>query len=213
MREFNNKNLISRILKDTIIIYAVSFVMILAFTFYFSYTNGEAIIDNIMINFRSYLLGSINTGENIFSAMFDTIGIFIIHFTIIFTMIFLHYFVISDEALCDKLLQSNDKETLNMNKGTDKMNISKIFIIVLLLIISICCTVFLRENFLFSLPLSLAIASCIYILLLIVKDKKIISAIVSKSNNIIFISRIIVIIISLIGIMRFVAMMMPESEF
>ena len=133
----NNRNkTVSILMRDIFIIYLISFIAILALTTIFSYTNGEVITDNLMLHFRSYLLGSIHTGENILSVRLENIGIFAIHFILFFAYFFIWLTDNCMGELCEP---------------------------VLCLLIGLLLTIFLRENFLFCLPEALALASLIII--------------------------------------------------
>ena len=176
------KSKYENLIRDTFIIYIISFVLILALTIFFSYQNGEVVVDNFMLHFRSYLLGSIHTGEDILSARFENIGIFAIHFILFFTYFFLSTYDNRDSKPC-----------------VPKNRMGELCEPALFFIVGIILTIFLRENLLFCLPEALALASIAFI-----GKMTIFKNISIEDKYIIAVNRIFLIIISIIGLVFFI---------
>lgn len=191
MEESINKQLklISTLMKNTLIIYAVSFIVMMILIVLFSYINEDVIFENLMLNYRSYLLGSLNESEDIFSARFDTINIFIVFFTVFFALFFLYIFI----ELEEKAKLDNEK-----NNKIILVNLA----VAVLCIISILTFIFMGNNFLFALPEAVAVASLIYFIRKIFMNKLLVD-----DKIIIWGLNIFLIIISLTGIIRYVMMM------
>lgn len=176
-------------MKNTLIIYAVSFIVMMILIVLFSYINEDVIFENLMLNYRSYLLGSLNESEDIFSARFDTINIFIVFFTVFFALFFLYIFI----ELEEKAKLDNEK-----NNKIILVNLA----VAVLCVISILTFIFMGNNFLFALPESVAVASLIYFIRKIFMNKLLVD-----DKIIIWGLNIFLIIISLTGIIRYVMMM------
>lgn len=142
----NNKdNIMKRILIDVFLAYLISSVVLIIAKTYFSYQNGEELVETIMLNFRTYFLGSITTEEKIFAMNMDSIGLFAIHLTIFFAMLI--YCVICSEGF-----------------GKTKNLIISIAII----LIGIVLTIFMRERFIWCLPEALLLSGIILLVLTII---------------------------------------------
>lgn len=191
MEESINKQLklTSTLMKNTLIIYAVSFIVMMILIVLFSYINEDVIFENLMLNYRSYLLGSLNESEDIFSARFDTINIFIVFFTVFFALFFLYIFIELEEKA--KLDSEKNKKIVLVNLA-----------VAVLCIISILTFIFMGNNFLFALPEAVAVASLIYFIRKIFMNKLLVD-----DKIIIWGLNIFLIIISLTGIIRYVMMM------
>ena len=191
MEESINKQLklISTLMKNTLIIYVVSFIVMMILIVLFSYINEDVIFENLMLNYRSYLLGSLNESEDIFSARFDTINIFIVFFTMFFALFFLYIFI----ELEEKAKLDNEK-----NNKIILVNLA----VAVLCVISILTFIFMGNNFLFALPEAVAVASLIYFIRKIFMNKLLVD-----DKIIIWGLNIFLIIISLTGIIRYVMMM------
>ena len=72
------------IIRDILIFYLVSFVLVLVTKIVFAFINGDEILEVSMLTFRSYLLGTVTTEEKVFSMVVDNIGIFAVHFALLF---------------------------------------------------------------------------------------------------------------------------------
>lgn len=125
----SKKELIKILMKRTFIIYVIFFVLVLCLKAVFSFINEDDIVGNLMITFRSFALGTISSNE-IFSTRFESIGLFAIHFILFFGFYF--YIVIFDKK--------------------------NIVASILILVIGIVLTIFMRGRFLFCIPEALIFA-------------------------------------------------------
>lgn len=187
----NNNEKIPKLMRDTFIIYAISFILILALTIVFSYMNGDVILDNFMLNFRSYLLGSFSyNDEDIYfsSLRFENIGLFAVHFTLFFTYFFLWAF-------------NNMHETYDRMGQTVQWIVCKFELLLALITLAagLLITIFIRQNFFFCLPEAITLACFIHLLkITLLKNLDI------SGKIIINFSRILSILIAIVGIALFV---------
>lgn len=167
----NNKLEITKtIMRDVLFSYLICFVIIIGIKLFFGYLNGEEITEVGMLTFRSYLLGTLTTEEKVFSMLVDNIGIFAIHFTLFFSLLF--YSFIS---------------SVNVSKALKVVGSLISFIVGVLLII------FVRTRFLFCIPFALTLSGIICIF------DEILSCKINGKILVIF-NRVFIITVSLIGI-------------
>ena len=76
----NDKSVtLKTIIRDILILYLISFVVVLGVKIIFAFINGDEMMEIGMLTFRSHLLGTITTEEKVFSIVVDNIGIFAVH--------------------------------------------------------------------------------------------------------------------------------------
>lgn len=178
-------------MRDAFIIYAISFILILTLTIVFSYMNGDVILDNFMLYFRSYLLGSFSyNDEDIYfsSLRFENIGLFAVHFTLFFAYFFLWAF-------------NNMHETYDRMGQTVQWIVCKFELLLALitLVAGLLIIIFIRQNFFFCLPEAITFASLIHLSKMTLFKNFNISV-----RVIININRILLVFIAIIGIVLFV---------
>ena len=127
--------LIDKFITITLILYLISFFLVLIFRTIFAFANGEEPVGSFMLNFRSFLLGSLNEEENLFSTRFTSIGLYAIHFTLLFAFFIYKSFL------------ANSK--------------SGIIVPIIMIIIGLLLTITMYQNFFFCLPEAIAFAGII----------------------------------------------------
>lgn len=160
------------IIRDILIFYLVSFVLVLATKTAFAFINGDEILEVSMLTFRSYLLGTVTTEEKVFSMVVDNIGIFAVHFTLFFSLL-LYYFILT----------------------SDMSEVTKVVVSLVSLVIGIVSIIFMRERFIFCIPFALALCGILYILTRVLDGKLNID-----SKFIVIFNRIFVVLVSVVGI-------------
>ena len=183
----NNNEKIPKLMRDIFIIYMISFILLLALTIIFSYINEDVILDNFMLNFRSYLLGSFSyNDEDIYfsSLRFENVGLFAVHFTLFFTYFFLWVYM----RQCTRTARAY---------GTGELYEPLLALVAL--VVGLLITIFIRQNFFFCLPEAITLASLVHLLkITLLKNLDI------NGKIIINFSRILSILIAIVGIVLFI---------
>ena len=168
--KIKQSELINKLLRITLIIYLISFILILVFRTIFAYMNGEEPIESFMLNYRSFLLGSLNEAENIFSTRFTSVGVFSIHFIIFFALLLYKSIFINADI---HILQSS-----------------------FMVIIGCILSIFMYENFLFCLPEAIVLAG----LLGLISKIPIYQKIIKNEKKLVNMYKIFLIFLSIIAL-------------
>ena len=137
-----NKVRVRKLIKDVVFMYLSTVLVLIIIKAILAIVNGEAIIENVMLNLRTYLLGSLDSDVDlIFSSRFESIGIFAIVYTFIVSLI-LYYALYLDYRKSDK---------------------NKMITAIVLMPISLIISIFTYKTFLFCLPEGIFISSVLYI--------------------------------------------------
>ena len=174
--------IITKLMFMIFVSYIISFILMLIFKIVFAYINEEDVVGSFMITFRSYALGSLNEGSNIFSTRFESIGVFAVHFTVFFGLMI--YRMVFRE--------------LKLAPTTGSQSFAHTVAAVAFIIVGIFLTATMGRNFLFCLPEALAFSGVIYIC------RKHIVEIINKINP-----RIFSFIIAIVTIAALIFQMLP----
>lgn len=160
------------IIRDILIFYLVSFGVLLGVKLVFAFINGDEMLEVGMLTFRSHLLGTITTEEKVFSMVVDNVGIFAVHFTLFFSLLF-YYFILS----------------------SDLSETAKVVVSLVSLVIGIISIIFMRERFIFCIPFAMALCGILYVLTKVMDGKIVISG-----KVLVLLSRAVVVLTSVVGI-------------
>lgn len=144
------KEALKRILLDIAIAYGISFLVVIITKGIMAFINGEEVLETLMLSIRSYLLGSITTDETIFAMKMESIGLFAIHFTAFFALLF--YYPMLD---------------LNLNKIE-----TGVFSLVLI-IVGAVLTIFIRERIIWCITMALLLSGIILLIAKVFENIKI----------------------------------------
>lgn len=139
------KNLIKEMMKWTLCIYFLCVAIIIIVKGFITFVDDGLLLENVMLNYRTYLFGLIVAKEKFLFAKFEPVQIFAIHFTIFFALFF--YYVI-----------------FYNKRREDQKFILKSF---LLIIVAVLIIVLTRLRFPFCLPYALILSGIINIIITI----------------------------------------------
>ena len=160
------------IIRDILIFYLVSFVLVLVTKIVFAFINGDDMLEVGMLTFRSYLLGTVTTEEKVFSMVVDNVGIFAVHFTLFFSLL-LYYFILT----------------------SDTSEVTKVVVALMSLVLAAIAIIYMRERFIFCIPFALALCGILYILTRVFNGK-----LKLDGKFLVIFNRIFVALVSVVGI-------------